>query len=212
MKIIDISVNVHENMVIWPGDPAVKIGWVARIGEESQANISALHYGLHTGTHIDVPLHFVKDGWNMDELDLGVLVGVCEVVQIPDSCNLISREDLMALDIQHFERILFKTRNSKTWPGKAATFDEAFVALGPSGADYLLEKGCGLVGIDYLSIAPYNDPSTTHLRLLEAGAVILEGLDLSEVEPGVYELLCLPIKLSGREGAPARAVLRPLKN
>lgn len=210
MKIIDISVNVQEGMVTWPGDPEVKIDWVARIGEGSDANISVLNYGLHTGTHIDVPLHFVKDGWSMDELDLGVLVGACEVVQVPDDCDLIGRQDLEALEIECFERVLFKTRNSHSWPKDALTFDKDFVALGPSGADYLVEKGCKLVGIDYLSIAPFDDPPTTHVRLLEAGVVILEGLDLSDVEPGRYELICLPIKLMGREGAPARAILRQL--
>ncbi len=210
MKLIDISVKIQENMVTWPGDPKVKIDWVARIGEDSDANISALSYGLHTGTHIDVPLHFVKNGWSMDDLDLGVLIGTCEVVQLPDGCDLIGREDLEALEIGCFERVLFKTRNSQSWPKDAVSFDKDFVALGPSGADYLVEKGCKLVGIDYLSIAPFNDPPTTHKRLLEAGVVILEGLDLSEAEPGLYELICLPVKLAGREGAPARAVLRPL--
>jgi arylformamidase len=210
MKLYDISINLHEGMVTWPGDPEVKIDWVARIGEGSDANISALNYGLHTGTHIDVPLHFVKDGWSMDELDLGVLVGACEVVQVPDDCDLIGRQDLEALEIECFERVLFKTRNSQSWPKDAVTFDKDFVALGPSGADYLVEKGCKLVGIDYLSIAPFDDPPTTHVRLLEAGVVILEGLDLSGVEPGRYELICLPIKLMGREGAPARAILRAL--
>ena len=132
------------------------------------------------------------------------------VVQVPDDCDLIGREDLKALEIGAFERVLFKTRNSQTWPKDAVDFDEGFVALGPSGADYLVEKGCKLVGIDYLSIAPFNDPPTTHKRLLEASVVILEGLDLSDVEPGRYELICLPIKLMGREGAPARAILRQL--
>lgn len=210
MKLYDISINLHEGMVTWPGDPEVKIDWVARIGKDSDANISALSYGLHTGTHIDVPKHFLDDGWDMDSLDLGVLLGECVVVQVPDDCDLIRREDLEALEIGAFERVLFKTRNSQTWPKDAVAFDEGFVALGTSGADYLVEKGCKLVGIDYLSIAPFNDPPTTHLRLLEAGVVILEGLDLSDVEPGRYELICLPIKLKGREGAPARAVLRQL--
>ena len=212
MKLYDISINLHEGMVTWPGDPEVKIDWVARIGNGSDANISALSYGLHTGTHIDVPKHFLDDGWDMDSLDLGVLLGECAVVQVPDDCDLICREDLDALDIEHFERILFKTRNSQTWPKNAVAFDEGFVALGPSGADYLVEKGCKLVGIDYLSIAPFDDPPTTHVRLLEAGVVILEGLDLSGVKPGCYELICLPIKLAGREGAPARAILRALGN
>ncbi len=210
MKIYDISLNLLEDMVIWPGDPEVKIEWMARIGEDSHANISELSFGLHTGTHIDVPKHFVDDGWDMDSLDLNVLMGRVEVVEVPANADLITRELLERMKVESFERVLFKTRNSQLWVDNVKEFQENFVALGACGAEYLVSKGCRLVGIDYLSIAPYSDPQTTHIKLLEAGVVILEGLDLSKVQPGAYELICLPLKLAGREGAPARAILREL--
>ena len=210
MKLYDISLNLLEGMVTWPGDPEVKIEWMARIGEDSHANISELSFGLHTGTHIDVPKHFVDDGWDMDNLDLNVLMGRVEVIEVPENADLITRDLLERMNIECFERVLFKTRNSQLWVNNGKEFQENFVALGACGADYLVSKGCRLVGIDYLSIAPYCDPQTTHVKLLEASVVVLEGLDLSKVQPGAYELICLPLKLAGREGAPARAILRDL--
>lgn len=208
MKIIDISMKLHEGMVTWPGDPEVRIDWVAKIGEKSDANISALSFGLHTGTHIDVPLHFVEGGWNMNDLDLNVLIGKVEVVAIPDDVTIITRDVLESINIGYYERVIFKTSNSRFLGEGINQFQEDFVALGGCGADYLIEKGCQLVGIDYLSIAPYNNLKTTHVTLLEAGVVILEGLDLSNAEAGIYELICLPLRMDGREGASARAVLR----
>lgn len=207
MNLIDISMEIKNGMVIWPGDPEVNINWMARIGKDSHANISELSFGLHTGTHIDVPKHFVEDGWDMDSLDLTVLMGSVEVVEFPEDVNLITYEILEKQEMQNFERILFKTRNSRLWAENINDFREDFVALSACGADYLVSKGCRLVGIDYLSIAPFTDPKTTHVKLLEAGIVILEGLNLYKVQPGKYDLICLPLKLAGREGASARAIL-----
>lgn len=208
MKMVDISMNLLEGMVTWPGDPEVRIEWMARIGKDSHANISELSFGLHTGTHIDVPKHFIDDGWDMDSLELDVLIGRVEVVEVPEDLDLITRNQLEKMAIENFDRILFKTRNSQLRTKGVNEFQQDFVALGACGAEYLVSKGCRLVGIDYLSIAPYSDPKTTHIQLLEAGVVILEGLDLSKVQPGEYDLVCLPLKLAGREGAPARAILR----
>lgn len=208
MKIVDISMNLLEGMVTWPGDPEVRIEWMARIGKDSYANISELSFGLHTGTHIDVPKHFIDNGWDMDSLKLDTLIGRVEVVEVPEDLDLITGDMLKKMTIENFDRILFKTRNSQLWTKGANVFQQDFVALGACGAEYLVSKGCRLVGIDYLSIAPYSDPKTTHVKLLEAGVVVLEGLDLSKVQPGEYELVCLPLKLAGREGAPARAILR----
>ena len=207
MEIIDITVPISDEIPVWPGDPIVELGWSSSIGPNSHTNITQISMGAHTGTHIDMPLHFIPGGDNLDDLDLQKVLGEAEVVAVPESFHSISGAFLQTLGELSCKRILFKTRNSRYWQEKDRVFHKDFVALEENAAIYLVEHGIEMVGIDYLSIAPYGNGSPVHLALLKAGVVILEGANLWAVEPGVYQLVCLPIKLQGREGAPVRAIL-----
>jgi arylformamidase len=165
--------------------------------------------GAHVGTHVDAPYHFLGgDKLTVDQLDLKDLTGRVYVLRIPDEVDLVTAEVLEKGEIPpRTRRLLFKTRNSSFWAASGSTFRTDYVALSPDGAQYLVNKGIRLVGIDYLGIAPFSDPAPTHQILLSAGVIILEGLNLSEVPPGRYALYCLPVKLAGSDGAPARTIL-----
>lgn len=207
-RIYDITLTVRAEMPVWPGDPTVILERFSRIEGGSDANISRLSMGVHTGTHLDAPFHFIQGGRGVDELPLEVLMGPAKVVQLPGSVDLISEDVIQAAKIpEDVTRVLFKTRNSKYWTEKVPVFHKDFVGIAPDGAEALVEMGIHLVGIDYLSVAPYQDPVRTHQILLGAGVIALEGLNLSQVPPGDYELCALPVKLGGCDGAPVRAVL-----
>jgi arylformamidase len=163
---------------------------------------------VHTGTHVDAPHHFLNDGRTVESMDLAVLTGPARVVLIPDEVNIIDAAVLDEAEIPAgTERVLFKTHNSSLWQRGEKKFHPGFVSLSVEGADWLVEQGVRLVGIDYLSISPYKNSFPTHQALLRAGTAILEGVDLSYVPPGSYELYCLPLKLVGSDGSPARAIL-----
>jgi len=205
---IDVSVPVHSGMVHWPGDPEVKIERFTSIGQGAEANVTRLDMSAHTGTHMDAPLHYFDDDPGIEELPLEIAMGPARVVDIPGE-EPIDRGQLEGLDIQGGERILFRTTNSDR-PWAERDFNPAFVHVSLEAAELLGEVGVALVGVDYLSVGGYrSDGAETHRALLGAGAWVVEGLDLSMVEPGDYELVCLPIKLVGSDGAPARALLRP---
>jgi arylformamidase len=208
MQIWDVSVTVDQHIPVWPSDPPVHIERVEKIEDGANANVSRIEMGAHTGTHVDAPFHFLMDGAKVDTLPLDVLIGQALVVQIPDSVAVIDRAAIDAANIpDQIERVLFKTRNSGFWATSGSTFQTGFVAIDAEGAQALVDRGVRLVGIDYLSISPYKNSRPTHQILLEAGVVIIEGLDFADVEPGEYWLICLPLKLGGAEGAPARTVL-----
>ena len=209
MEIIDITVGIKNGMLVWPGDAPVEIGWESRLEDGAESNISSIQIGAHVGTHIDMPLHFIEGAANLDSLDLALLIGPATVVDVLEDISEISAEFLEKLELKTVSRILFKTSNSRLWAGNSSSFFQNYVALGKDGAKWLVDHGCRLVGIDYLSIAPYEDPVGTHKILLSNGAVILETLDLRQVEAGEYQLICLPLKLESREAAPARAILMP---
>jgi len=204
---IDISVPVQAGMVHWPGDPEVKIHRVKSIEAGSSANLTHLDMGAHTGTHMDAPLHFLRDGEAMEKAPLDVLIGPCRVLQIHDP-DVIRPEELRLYNLKKGERILFKTRNSDVcWSNRDFMTD--FVHIGRDAAQYIADSGVRLVGVDYLSVGGYKkDGAETHRILLGARIWLVEGLNLSEIEPGKYDLICLPLKLVGSDGAPARAVLR----
>jgi arylformamidase len=171
-------------------------------------NVSRLAMSVHAGTHVDAPHHFLNDGRTVEGLPLDVLTGPAYVARIPDEARGISAAILEAAGIpEGIRRLLFKTSNSALWKKVPLQFETNFVAVDAGGADWLVLRGIRLVGVDYLSISPYKDSIPTHRRLLGAGIVILEGLDLGDVDPGTYDLYCLPLKLIGSDGAPARAVL-----
>jgi arylformamidase len=166
---------------------------------------------VHTGTHIDAPRHFVDDGMPADKIPLDVLVGPAVVARVPDEINTITAEVLDDLDISDdTDRLLLRTQNSTLWSSHPASFQRDYVALSPDAAQWVVDQGIRCLGVDYLSVQHYDDGPDTHQILLQSEIVIVEGLDLSGVESGKYELLCLPIKIQGGDGAPCRAALRSL--
>jgi arylformamidase len=204
---IDISVPVRNGMVHWPGDPEFQIERATDQENGDHATVSRMALGVHTGTHMDAPLHFIRHARSIDTMPLDATVGPARVIAIRDSKS-IRPEELSNHGIKAGERILFKTKNSdQSWASDR--FDENFVFISQDGARYLAACGVRTVGVDYLSVGGFReDGLETHEALLAAGIWIIEGLNLKGVEPGPYELVCLPLRLIGAEGAPARAILR----
>jgi arylformamidase len=207
MRTYDISLTISPSLPTWPGDPSVILERVEKIEDGSDANVSRIDIGVHTGTHVDAPYHFIRNGKTVDNLNLNLLTGRAYVLYLP-GVDIITASVLERSQIPpRTRRVLFKTRNSAYWKNKDNQFQTDFVALSADGADYLIRRGVKLVGVDYLSVAPFEQSRPTHEILLSAGVVILEGLDLSGVTQGRYTLYCLPLKLAGSDGAPARAIL-----
>jgi arylformamidase len=196
MGIIDISVLIRTGMVTYPGDPEVRLERVKAIADGEPANISKLDFGVHTGTHVDAPSHFIDGAAGAEQLPLDALNGPCEVVAA-DSLD----ESAVAAVPTGAERVLFKTPNSELWAQDS--FADEFERLNGAAAKALVQRGVRLVGVDYLSVGD----EVAHHELLGAGVVPIEGLDLRGVEPGSYELHCLPLRLVDSDGAPARAIL-----
>jgi arylformamidase len=206
MRIYDVTVGISPQMPVWPGDPGVQLERVEAIAEGANANVSRLTCGVHTGTHVDAPLHFIDGAPAVETLPLKLLTGRAYVVHLP-TAKVIDEATLESAGLPpRTRRVLFKTRNSELW-AKEKAFQTNFVAVDASGARWLVRKGVQLVGVDYLSVAPYGQSKETHHVLLEAGVVVIEGLDLSRVSQGRYSLYCLPLKLIGSDGAPARTIL-----
>lgn len=205
--IIDISVGIDRDIHMWPGNLAPKIGRLSDMKNGEAHNETFLELNAHTGTHIDAPLHFVSDGRSIDQIDPGVFIGPAFVVELPDVKQITSK-DLEKIKLpQGVDRLLFKTSNSLLWSNEDSVFTKNYVGITTDAATWLVNKKIKLVGIDYLSIATFNEAVEVHNVLLKDDIVILEGVDLSEVEEGTYKLICLPIKISGAEAAPARAIL-----
>lgn len=208
MRLYDVSLPVQPGMPVWPGDPGVVLERESSIERGDDANVSRLSCGVHTGTHIDAPLHFVHAGAAVDELVLERLIGEALVVELPDE-NVIDAEALERAGIPpSTTRVLFKTRNSGLWSEPLGEFRSDYVAVNRSGAEWLVANGIEVVGNDYLSIAPWGETLEPHQVLLSAGVIVIEGLDMGLVSGGVYDLFCLPIKLVGSDGAPARVLLQ----
>ena len=206
MKIYDVTLPISKDLPVYPGDPPIKIERRKTIGKnDSRCNLSRYSFGSHTGTHVDPPFHFIEGGITVDKLPLELLMGRARVVEI--SASVIDEETLDEIDLTEDMRVLFKTRNSYLWSQKK--FVEEFVHITPGAARKLVNNGIKVVGIDYLSVEKFGavEPET-HLTLLGAGTVIIEGLDLREVEAGDYDMICLPLKIKDGDGAPARVVLR----
>ena len=205
---IDISVPIGPDTPIFDGDPPFRIELAASMAAGAICNVSRVDMGIHTGTHLDAPRHFIDGAAATESISLDDCIGPAWVVDATALSRTIGAADIAGLDIPPGEtRLLFKTPNSELW-GKPG-FQSGFIALDGGAAAVLVERGVRLVGNDYLSIAPFGDPVATHRTLLAAGAVILEGTDLRGVEPGPVDLLCLPIRLVGSDGVPARALVRP---
>ena len=206
MRMIDVSVPVRPGMIVYEGDPPVRRELAQSIKAGGICNVSRLDCGVHTGTHIDAPCHFIEGAAGVEATPLDALMGECVVVDATAVEGGIDAKAFEQLSVPaEAERVLFRTRNSALWSRDA--FSPEFAGLTADAARALVAHGVRLAGIDYLSIAPYGDPAPTHIALLQAGVVILEGLDLRAVTPGRYHLVCLPMLLEGSDGAPARALL-----
>ncbi len=204
---IDISVPIYSGMAHWPDNPAVRIERMQDIGRGDAANISKIEMGAHTGTHMDAPKHFLADGGGIDEMPLDDTIGPARVIRI-EHPRAIMPEELKGHDLQPGERLLFRTENSeRCW--NTDQFIEDFVYISAAAAQFLVDRQVRTVGVDYLSVGGYvYDGVETHQILLSAGLWLIEGLNLAAVEPGAYEMICLPLRTAGADGAPARAILR----
>ncbi len=212
MPIYDVTVPIRTGMPIYEGDPSVDIESWSALAKGNSANVSFLHFGAHTGTHVDAPAHFIEGARKIDSLSLEALIGPARVIRVPDEVNEIDSNFLAGCDLNKAERILFHTRNSSFWN---EGFRKDFTHLLPEAAEKLVELGVILVGTDYLSIEKFHSGHhRTHLTLLSQGVIIVEGLNLSEVPTGEYELICLPLRIAdgAGDGAPARVVLRTLSD
>lgn len=215
-RFYDLSLPISGRLPVWPGDPPVRVILSSSLDRGDPANVSRLDLGSHTGTHIDAPLHFEAGGAPVDRLPLAVLIGPARLVSL-DVDEKITRADLEGVDLRGVSRLLFKTKNCLQWKssiaeaasGSRAAFHENYIYLSEDAAEYLVDRGIRLVGVDYLSVESFHNKSfSTHHCLLRAGVVILEGLNPSDVPPGDYELIALPLRLEGGDGAPARVILR----
>lgn len=203
-RVHDISRPLHDGGVIYPGDPEIVFRARSSIDRGDPANVTALALGSHSGTHVDAPSHFLPGGDPVDRLPLDRLIGPAAVLDLPADLPSVRAADLERQGLRGHRRVLLRTRNSRA-PGE---FSPDYCALTTDGAEYLLDQGVELVGIDALSIEPFGSADfAVHHLLLKRGVVIVEGLDLSSVSAGVYHLVCLPLRLQGLDGAPARAVL-----
>ena len=204
---IDVSVPLHNGMAHWPDDRAFDRAETLQIAKGDPCNLSEFCASAHIGTHMDAPRHYLPDGAGIESFPISAGVGRARVIAIQDR-ELIRVHELRPYRLAEGERVLFKTWNSEQcWT--TSKFQEKFVYIPRETAEYLAQCGVQTVGVDYLSVGGYElDGSETHRALLKAGIWIIEGLNLKDVEPGDYELICLPLKLMGSDGAPARAVLR----
>jgi arylformamidase len=205
-RIYDISVPIRSGGLVYPGNPEIEISLQQAVAKGAGANVSFIRFGSHTGTHADAARHFFDDGQTVDAIPLERLIGPALLLSFPDDLRAVGAADLQKHDIKGHTRILLRTRNSALLSQKKFVRDYTFLA--PDGAQYLVDQGVELVGIDYLSIEQFHSGHhKTHRTLLEKSVVILEGLDLSVPAPGAYQLICLPLRIEGCDGAPARAVL-----
>lgn len=207
--LLDITLTLSSDLPVWPGDPPVQLERVSDLAAGDPFSLTRLCISAHAGTHVDAPAHFLADGSTVEALDLDALIGPARVAMLSD-VDVIDAAALEALELPpSVERLLLRTTNSdrraRSVPESEILTD--FVALAADGARWMVERGVRLVGIDGPSIAPLDDIDTPHRVLLGAGVVVVEGLDLSRVASGDYTLICLPLKLAGADGAPARVVL-----
>jgi arylformamidase len=206
MPIYDLSLPISSSMVTWPGDPPARVEPRLRIAQGDPVNVSELCFGSHTGTHVDPPYHFDDHGLRLDQLPLDLMIGRAFVLSHEGKCD-VDVADLRSSVPEGTLRLLIKTSNSQFWHRQVRAFAHDFVALTVDAAHWIVEQGIRLLGVDYLSVErPDSAGNLVHHALLGAGVVIAEGLDLSSLQTGWYNFYCLPLKVAGGDGAPARAV------
>ena len=207
MPLYDISLTISNDLPVWPGDQPVRLERTSDMQLGALVTLSRLACTVHVGTHLDAPRHFVRDGYGVDQIDLNQLIGPCLVIDLPEAHVI----DAKALDNASIPaettRLLCRTHNSQFWTQGAREFQTNFVAIDPAGAQWLVDHGIRLVGVDYLSVGAYEGGILTHEILLGNGVIPVEGLNLAHITPGEYQLICLPLKLQDCDGAPVRAIL-----
>jgi arylformamidase len=206
MKLIDVTVPLDANLPTYPGNTPFAIEAIKRIARGDSSNVSTLHMSAHAGTHVDAPRHFFDDAPGAEALPLEMLLGRTRVIEIT-SRGGISADALADIDISEDVRVLFKTSNSRLWG--TPDFHQDYVGVTSSGAEHLIAHGIKVVGVDYLTVEEFKKPGApAHHVLLGGGAIVIEGLNLRDVDPGIYDMLCLPLRVVGADGAPARVILR----
>ncbi|NDJ79292.1 MAG: cyclase family protein [Chloroflexi bacterium] len=207
MTIHDITLTIHRSLVVWPMSPTVALSHLSHQAKGEDATVTYMSLNVHTGTHVDAPRHFLAGQSTVETLDLDVLVGPALVVDAR-SIERLTADALASLNIPPgTERLLVLTRNSELWNDNTHPFAEDYVGVDASGAQWLIDNGVRLIGVDYLSVAPYDELEPPHTLLLGADVVIVEGLDLRGIKPGEYQFVCLPLKIADSDGSPARAIL-----
>ena len=209
MQILDVSLPIGPDLLIWPGDPAIEIEPLSRIANGDPANVSELRMGTHTGTHVDPPIHFLEGAPGIEAVSLEVLIGECVVVDARGRRGELGAADLEALGVpEGTQRLLIRSDSSEIWRRLPTSFPDGYTCLSPEGARWIVDRGIRLVGVDFLSVEPMDAPGhPAHVELLSNGVVIVEGLALADVEPGPYSLAVLPLLIVDGDGGPARAVL-----
>jgi arylformamidase len=208
VEIIDITAPVSPRSVMWPGNEPPSQKFTSHTERGDPSTVSRWELSAHTGTHADARMHFIPGGWTVESLELSRCVGPCRVVDLTRLEGHVGRADLEAAEVAGTVRLLLKTRNSELGLLDREGFEEDYAAISLEAAEYLVEIGVETVGVDYLSVEPFEDKEfNTHHALLGADVVVLEGLVLAGVEPGEYFLACLPLKLAGSDGSPVRAIL-----
>jgi arylformamidase len=206
MKLIDVTVPLDASLPTYPGNTPFTLEAVKRIARGDSSNVSTLHMSAHTGTHVDAPRHYFDEAPGADALPLEMLLGRTRVIEMSARSG-IGAEQLAGLDLSDDIRILFKTSNSRLWG--SPDFRTDYVGVTASGAQHLIAHGIRVVGVDYLTVEEFKKPGApAHHVLLAGGTIIIEGLNLRDVDPGIYDMLCLPLRVVGADGAPARVLLR----
>jgi len=207
LLIYDISLTISNDLPVWPGDTPIALVRNKDMQHGELYTLSQITTTVHVGSHLDAPMHFVRDGHGVDQIDLNKLIGPCFVIDLPNVDSIDAQSLEWANLPAQTTRLLCRTRNSEYWARGDTKFHTDFVAIDPSAAEWIVQRGIQLVGVDYLSVGAYEGGIPTHEILLSNGVVPVEGLDLSRIEPDEYQLICLPLKLKDCDGAPVRAVL-----
>jgi arylformamidase len=206
MKLIDVSVPLDPSLASYPGNVPFSLEPNKRLARGDSSNVSALHMSAHTGTHVDAPRHFFDEAPGTEALPLEMLIGRTRVIELRTRGG-ITADDLRGIDLAEDVRVLIKTPNSRLWGDP--TFHNDYIGVTESAARYLVEHGIKVVGVDYLSVEVFHTPGApAHHVLLGGGTIVIEGLNLRDVDPGIYDMYCLPLRIVGSDGAPARVVLR----
>jgi arylformamidase len=209
MRVIDVSLPIGPDLLVWPGNPGIELLPQQRIAEGDDANVSELRIGTHTGTHVDPPVHFVEGGATIDQVPLERMIGPAQVVDARGLPGELTPRELEALAIPGgTERLLLRTDNSELWRQLPVSFPDGYTCLGPEAAAWIIARGIQLIGVDFLSVERRGAPGhPTHKALLSNDVVVVEGLDLGDVPPGPYRVIVLPLRIAEGDGGPARVIL-----